>query len=231
MYYKIHIQIIGVNAVIISDMAKNEISTAFRLIGQSFRLWWDDWSNAVVVSLVMLLVSLTVILAGPAVLGMCAMTADLVDDVRTGIAGWWSGFKRYFWQGILWGMVNLILVFLEGSSLWFYVHWSSPWAPLLAVFLIIIGVIWLVVQFLTAGYLIEQDDKSIGLAWKNSFLTLLAAPGFTLVVGFFSLIIFVFSVATLLPMIVGTGPLLGLLSVLSARNRLAFYGVRDQQDR
>ncbi len=217
-------------AVIILVMSKNGIATAFELIGESFRLWWDDWSNGVLVSLVMLLVSLTVILAGPAILGMCAMTHDLVDGVRTGIAGWWIGFKRYFWQGILWGLVNLILTFLAGSSLWFYTQWSSPLAPFLAIFLVIIGVIWLMMQFLTAGYLIEQDDKSIGLAWKNSLLTLLAGPGFSLTVGLFSMVIFLFSVGTLLPVIVGTGPLLGLLSVLAVRNRLAVYQVRERQN-
>lgn len=217
--------------VIILGMSVNGISTAFKLIGQSFKLWWDDWSNGVLVSLVMLLVSLTVILAGPAILGMCAMAADFVDGVRTGIAGWWDGFKRYFWQGIVWGLVNLVLAFLAGSSLWFYTKWTSPWAPLLAIFLIIIGVVWLMVQFLVPGYLLEQDDKSIGLAWKNSFLTLLAAPGFGLVVGVFSLIVFIFSAGTLLPVIVGTGPLLGLLSVLAVRDRLAFYKVREKQDR
>jgi putative Mn2+ efflux pump MntP len=212
-------------------MFTNGISTAFKLIGQSLKLWWDDWSNGILVSLVMLFVSLTVILAGPAILGMCAMTADFVDGIRTGIEGWWTGFKRYFWQGILWGMFNLILAFLAGSSLWFYTQWSSPWAPLLAIFLIIIGVVWLMVQFLAAGYLVEQEDKSIGLAWKNSFLTLLTAPGFSLVIGLFSLIVFVFSVVTLLPVILGTGPLLGLLSILAVRDRLAFYRVRERQDK
>jgi hypothetical protein len=228
--YKIHFQTSDLIAVIILGMSANGISTAFKLIGQSFRLWWDDWSNNVLVSLVMLLTSLTVVLAGPAVLGMCAMAADFADGVRTGIAGWWAGFKRYFWQGILWGLVNLVLAFLAGSSLWFYTQWSSPWAPLLAIILIIIAVVWLMVQLLAAGYLIEQDDKSIGLAWKNSFLTLLAAPGFGLVVGLFSLLVFVLSVATLLPVILGTGPLLGLLSVLAVRNRLAFYKVRERRD-
>ncbi len=200
------------------------------MIGQSFRLWWDDWSNNVVVSLLMLLVSLTVIFAGPAVLGMCAMAADFVDGTRTGISGWWVGFKRYFWQGILWGLVNLVLAFLAGTSLWFYTQWDSPWAPLLAVILVILGLVWLMVQFLTPGYLIEQEDKSVGLAWKNSFLTLLAAPGFSLVVGLFSLLVFVISIGTLLPVIVGTGPLLGFLSILVVRNRLAFYKVRERRD-
>ncbi|MCB2210178.1 hypothetical protein KQH62_04730 [bacterium] len=211
-------------------MATKRKMTAFRLIGESFRLWWDDWANGVLVSLAMLLSSLTVVFAGPAVLGVCAVASDLADGVRTGIGGWWAGFKHYFWQGLLWGVVNVLLLGLAGISLWFYTQWSSPWAPLLAVILLAMAVLWSFVQFLTPGYLIEQSDKSLGLAWKNSLLTLLAAPGFGLVVGLFSLLVLVLSVATIMPIILGTGWLLALLSVLAVRDRLAYFRVRERED-
>lgn len=204
--------------------------TAFGLIGESFRLWWDDWANGVLISLAMLLTSLTVILSGPAILGVCAAAADLADGFRTGIAGWWAGFKRFFWQGILWSLVNILLVGLASISLWFYTQWENPWAPLLALILLAMGVLWIFVQFLTPGFLMAQTDKSLGLAWKNSLLTLLAAPGFGLVVGLFSLVIFVLSLATIMPIILGTGWLLALLSVLVVRDRLAYFQVREHED-
>jgi hypothetical protein len=211
-------------------MATKQKRTAFGLIGQSFRLWWDDWANGVLISLAMLLTSLTLVLAGPAVLGVCAVAADLADGVRTGISGWWAGFKRYFWQGVLWGVVNILLIGLAGISLWFYTQWSSPWAPVLSLILLAMAGLWSFVQFLTPGYLIEQSDKSLGLAWKNSLLTLLAAPGFGLAVGLFSLVVLVFSLATIMPIILGTGWLLALLSVLAVRDRLAFFRVREREE-
>jgi hypothetical protein len=205
-------------------------ATAFGLIGESFRLWWDDWANGVLVSLAMLLTSLTLILSGPAILGVCAAAADLADGVRTGIGGWWAGFKRYFWQGILWSVTNIFLAGLGGISLWFYTQWANPWAPVLALALLALALFWAFVQFLTPGYLIEQSDKSLGLAWKNSLLTLLAAPGFGLVIGFFSLVILILSLATIMPILLGTGWLLSLLSVLAVRDRLAHFQVRERED-
>ncbi len=211
-------------------MMTKRTATAFGLIGESFRFWWDDWANGVLISLAMLLTSLTLILSGPAFLGVCVVAADLADGVRTGIGGWWAGFKRYFWQGILWSVTNILLAGVSGISLWFYTQWSSPWAPVLALVLLAIAVFWIFMQFLTPGYLIEQSDKSLGLAWKNSLLTLLAAPGFGVVVGLFSLVISILSLATIMPIILGTGWLLALLSVLVVRDRLAYFQVWERED-
>jgi uncharacterized membrane protein YesL len=204
-------------------MASNDFRSGFTTIGQAFRLWWDDWSNGVLVSLVTLLASLTGLLAGPAILGMSAVADDLADGLRTGIAGWWEGFKRTFWQGLLWGVINLVLFGTAFISLWFYTQWDTPWSPLLAVILLLMVVFWASIQLLTPGYLLAQEDKSLGLAWKNSLLTLLASPAYCLVTCGFSLLILILSLATVLPLILGAGPLLALISVLAVRDRLAKY--------
>mgnify|MGYP001117551931 CR=1 FL=1 len=209
-------------------MGSGEFHSAFKTIGQSFRLWWDDWSNGVLVNLVTLLASLTGLLAGPAILGMGAVADDLADGVRTGIAGWWDGFKRTFWQGLLWGVVNIILFATAFISLWFYTQWDTPWSPLLAVILVVMVVIWASIQLLTPGYLLAQEEKSLGLAWKNSLLTLLASPAYCLVSCGLSLLILILSLATILPLILGTGPLLALISVLSVRDRLEHYASQKE---
>lgn len=204
-------------------MASGDFRSAFKTIGQSIRLWWDDWSNGVLVSLATLMASLTGLLAGPAILGMAAVADDLADGIRTGIAGWWEGFKRTFWLGLLWGVVNIILFGTAFISLWFYTQWDTPWSPLLAVILLVMVVIWASIQLLTPGYLLAQEDKSLSLAWKNSLLTLLASPVYCLVCCGISLLILILSAATILPLLLGAGPLLTLISVLGVRDRLAQY--------
>jgi hypothetical protein len=89
-------------------------------------------------------------------------------------------------------------------------------------------VFWAYIQLLTPGYLLAQEDKSLGLAWKNSLLTLLASPGFCMVSCGLSLLILVASLATLLPLMIGTGPLLALISVLAVRDRLALYQSQEK---
>lgn len=204
-------------------MVSEDIHSGFKILGESFRLWWDDWSNGVLVSIATLLLSLTGLLAGPAILGMSVVADDLADGIRTGIAGWWGGVKRYFWVGLLWGFVNVLAFALAGIGLWFYVQWDTPWSPLLVVILLIITLLWAQVQLLTPGYLITQEDNKLGLAWRNSLLTLLASPGFCVVSCGISLIILILSLATVLPLVVGTGPLVALISVLAVRDRIAVY--------
>jgi uncharacterized membrane protein YesL len=209
-------------------MKSSDFRSAFNVIGQAFRLWWGDWSNGVLVSLVAILISLTGLLAGPAVLGMAVVADDLAEGLRTGFSGWWDGFKKYFWVGLLWGGVNLVLIALMAFSLWFYTQWDTPLSPLLAVLLLVIAVFWAYIQLLTPGYLLAQKDKSLGLAWKNSLLTLLASPGFCMVSCGLSLLILVASLATLLPLMIGVGPLLALVSVLAVRDRLALYQSQEK---
>jgi len=212
-------------------MEPNEMAVALKLIGLAFKRIWADWVNQVLISLAMVLTSLTVVFTGPALMGVCTASADLADGVRTGIAGWWAGFKRYFWQGIIWGLVNLALAVVFAISLWFYSEIETVWAPLLAVVLIFFGVFWSFVQFFTPGYLVAQEEKSLWLAWKNSLLTVLAAPLMTFVLGTFALGVTLLSLGLLLPTFLGTGPLLGMLSVLAVRDRLATYlGGNDEYE-
>jgi hypothetical protein len=210
-------------------MKSSEMAVAIKLIGLAFNRIWADWVNQVLISLAMVLASLSVIFAGPALMGVCAASADLADGVRTGIAGWWAGFKRYFWQGLTWGVVNLALGIVFLISLWFYTEIATAWAPLLAVLLIFFGIFWVDVQFYTPGYLIAQEEKSLWLAWKNSLLTVLATPLMTLILGTFAMVITLLSVGLLLPILLGTGPLLGMLSVLAVRDRFAAYLGRNDE--
>jgi hypothetical protein len=210
-------------------MKTSGFRSAFNVIGQSLSLWWEDWANGVLVSLLTVLVSLTGVLAGPAILGMGEVAKDLVDGIRTGIGGWWDGFKRYFWVGVLWAVTNLVVIALVGFSLWFYMEWDTPWSPLLVVVLVVIAVIWADVQLLTPGYLIAQEDKSLGLAWKNSLLTLLASPGFCFVTCGLSLLFLLVSLATLLPLMAGAATLLALISVLAVQDRLSVFQAQNEK--
>jgi hypothetical protein len=61
---------------------------------KALTLWWGDWANQVLVSLSAVLLSLTVVLAVPAYVGVLEQARDLTHGVRTGIGGMWLGFRR-----------------------------------------------------------------------------------------------------------------------------------------
>ncbi len=202
---------------------KNEFLSAFKIISQSIKLWWGDWVNQVLVSLAATLISLTIILAPAALMGIFQQAQDLTHGTRTGIIGWWQGFKRYFLKGLIWGIVNFLVLTVIVVSVWFYFNLKIGWAPLLMIIVILIGLFWLTLQFYSLGYFFEQQEKSIKLAWKNSFLTILGAPFFSLILGLFNLILTGVSLTTFLPLIIGTPSLLGILNVQAVHDRLVTY--------
>ena len=203
---------------------KDEFRHAFKMIGKAFSLWWGDWVNQVMVSLVAVIFSITIILAPAALLGIFQEADDLVNGTRTGIAGWWKGFKANFARSLLWGFVSLIVFAILGANIWFYYSMDTTWSPLLVGIFSILFLAWYQVQFYTLGFLFNQNEKNLRLAWKNSILTILGAPFFNLIIGSFVLLLSILSFGLILPLMVGTPALLTLLSLLAVRNRLEVYG-------
>lgn len=204
---------------------KKDLSSAFQVIGKAFSLWWADWVNQVLVCLVGIILSLTIFLAPASLFGIFQEIQDLTKGNRTGIIGFWKGFKNYFKHALIWGFFNLIIILVFVVNFWFYSQIKTAWAPVILIFLIILVLFWFMMQFLSIGYYFEQKDKSLKLAWKNSILTILGAPWFSLIVGFISLIISILSLTTFLPLIIGTPALLAAISLLSIQNRLEVYQV------
>jgi uncharacterized membrane protein YesL len=203
---------------------KDDIKHAFRLIGRSFSLWWGDWVNQVMVSLLSVICSVTIILAPAALMGIFQETDDLVKGTRTGIAGWWKGFKSNFTRSLLWGCVSLIVFAILGANIWLYYTLGTTWSPLLVGIFSILVLAWYQVQFFALGYLFNQNEKNLRLAWKNSILTILGAPFFNFVIGLFVLLMSILSFGLILPLLVGTPALLSILSILAVRDRLEVYG-------
>jgi uncharacterized membrane protein YesL len=203
---------------------KDDIKHAIKMIGRAFSLWWGDWVNQVMVSLVAVICSVTIILAPAALLGIFQEADDLVKGTRTGIAGWWKGFKSNFARSLLWGFVSLFVFAILGANIWFYYTLDTSWSPLLVGVFSILVLAWYQVQFYALGYLFNQNEKNLRLAWKNSFLTILGAPFFNFVIGLFILLMSILSLGLILPLMVGTPALLSILSILAVRDRLEVYG-------
>jgi len=84
----------------------SDFQRGLQVIGKATSLWWQDWTNQVVVSLVFILLSLTVLGFAPALFGVFYQALDLTHGVRTGIAGWWEGVRRYLKTSLLWGLLK-----------------------------------------------------------------------------------------------------------------------------
>ena len=99
----------------------------------SIKLWWNDWANQVLVAFAAILLSLTVVLYPLAIFGVTEQALDLTHGIRTGLIGFWKGFKTYWRKSLPWGLLNLLVVAILGFNVWFYSSISNAFGLVLMV--------------------------------------------------------------------------------------------------
>lgn len=185
---------------------------AFDIIVDALKLWWKDWVNQLVVSLVTILLSLTVVLAPAAMFGVYNECKDLTHNSRTGVLGFWEGFKSYFKQNLAWGAINLLVFLVLFTNVWFYYYAELVLAPYLTIVTILMLAFWIVWQSYSLACFFLQDQKKLKLAWKNGLSIMLLHPLYTAIIGITILALVVASFRWFVPLFMGSIPLIALLS-------------------
>lgn len=201
-------------------MKSLSIRDAIKPIGDAVRLWWADWANQLLVSLAALLLSLTVVLYPAALFGIYHQAVDLTHDLRTGLAGFWAGFRKHFKTSLLWGLINTFGLSIFGFSVWFYANSRFVSAALLMWFCLIALVLWLTWQFLSLSCFFLQEPQTLCLAWKNGFALMLTQPGFLLPIVIFMLVLTFLSVRYFIPLVAGSEALLCILGLRAVQTTI-----------
>jgi len=160
--------------------------TAWLTFTASLRLTFWRIGTLLIGNVLWLLLTLLIVTAPPASAGLHYLARRLTDpeeEDRTTWRHFFEGLKIYWllsWQvaGLNWGIGMVLIV-----NLFFYVQ--SPQLPiqLIAVVIFYIFLVWLEMQLYLFPLLIEQQDKSIRLIFKNALLLTIKNPGFTFTFG------------------------------------------------
>lgn len=201
-------------------MKKLSLQDGIKTIGDAIKLWWADWSNQLVVSLAAILLSLTIVLYPVALFGVFYQAVDLTHDLRTGLGGFWIGFKKYIKPALLWGLVNTLGVVVFSFSFWFYANSRFIAAPMLVLASLLALVIWLTWQFLAIACFFLQEPQTLRLAWKNGLALLLTHPLYLLPVAIFIFALTFISIRFFIPLVAGSEALLALLSLRAVQTTI-----------
>ena len=125
--------------------------------------------------------------------------------------------------------MNLVVAIIISANIWFYLAFESTWADFLQAFFIILGVLWLVIQFYSVPYLMEQERKNLLIAVRNGLFTTLASPGFTLVVVGVAALVALISVILVFPLFLGGPCLIFLLGNRAVMERIKTFQVSDRE--
>lgn len=186
---------------------------AFDVIVNAIKLWWSDWGNQVVVSLVAILLSLTIFLFPAVIFGIYQESLDLTHRERSGLMGFWKGFKQYLLKSLVWGGINLLVIFVLVTNVWFYYNSQLESAPLLTIVTIIMGFLWLIWQFFSVSCFFLQQDKTMKVAWRNGFVTILKQPLYALIISLVMLALLLLSFYVYIPLVLGSIPLIAILGL------------------
>lgn len=200
-----------------------------RVIGHALSAWWDDWVNQVVINLIWVGCWVTVVLGPPATFGLYYVANRLAYGQSLGPRGLLEGARRYFLKSWLWMVLNLVILAILILNLIFYAALAAAWTDWVMAFLVLLGLAWLVIQFYTLPYVMEQEHRHLRLALRNALFTALAAPGYTLMVVGFAILLLVLSVGLIFPLLLGGPCLIAVLGSHAVRERLETYRVRERE--
>jgi len=118
-----------------------------------------------------------------------------------------DGIKKLWWRSLIWGVVNIIVVYMIYLNLQFYPQMiKSNWVILIGGFWVSVLVFWTVMQIYFWPLLVEQEETKMLLAWRNAAYLILVNPFYAFFVTSFAVLLLAISVGTTLPFVfIGMG--------------------------
>jgi uncharacterized membrane protein YesL len=200
-------------------------SNPFANVKDSIVLWWDAWTDWISIGAVWVLAWLTIILGPPATFGLYYTASELREGRAIGVRGFVQAGKENFLRSWLWMLVFMIVAIVIATNYTFYGGIDQDWATIIQGVMIVVGVLWITIQFYTLPFLMLQTEQSLRLAWKNAFLTAVASPLHTLVTLVISVLFIVPSLLFFIPLFLGAQGLVAVLGIMMVENRLRIFGI------
>jgi hypothetical protein len=155
-----------------------------RSLGQVLFTWLTDaWHNLwelLVFNLLWLVLSIPLITAPPAFVGLYYATNQLAHGRDVNWRAFFEGFRLHFWLGWRWATLNLLVVALAFSNYIFYGRFQTNWSTWVQGAILGLLFIWGLLQMYTFPLLLEQNQRKLSIAMRNSLVMYLRFPGFSL---------------------------------------------------
>jgi uncharacterized membrane protein YesL len=205
------------------------MSGSMRVIWEGLQDAFDSMAELVIANILWVLLTVPVLTAPAALAGAYYMTNLIAHRKPVTWRTFFEGFRQFFWLSWLLALANILAGFIVYANFRFYDQFTGGWVPYMKGFALGAGILWLVLQLYIFPLLIEQEDRRLRIALRNSLILLVGSPGLALVLMLLLGLFGVLSVILQVPWLIIT---IGLCTFLS--NWCALHAldvVRTQQEK
>jgi len=121
------------------------------------------------INLYWFLLTLPVVTAPASLMALFATTNQMAKGDAVGWEDFWGAFRKFFWTGWLWILVDGLVLGVLIMNVWFYRYYiTTDWAFLVGGLMIGLTILWVIVQCYVPAVLTMQEKKSIRAALRNT---------------------------------------------------------------
>jgi uncharacterized membrane protein YesL len=125
--------------------------------------------------------------APPAAAGLYYASNQLAHEKDANWRTFFEGFRLHFWLSWRWMLANLLVAALIFSNYLFYGRLQAQWSSAAQGIFLGTLFLWVLVQIYTFPLLLEQSERRVLTALRNSLVLYLKRPGFALGMALFLL--------------------------------------------
>lgn len=185
---------------------------------------WDAALELILINLLWALFTVLIVTLPGAMAGLFYTANRLAHREVVGWRTFFQGFRQYFWLGLRWAALNLVILALLGFNFWFYGEIEPAWSEWLRGIFLGLIFLWVSLQLFTFPLLLEQEDQRVFTALRNSLVLYLSFPKYSLLVLFLTAVLAVISVLLQIPWLIITVSLSAFLA-----SRAAVQMIEDMQ--
>jgi uncharacterized membrane protein YesL len=168
----------------------------FRVVVKTFKDIWGEMFMLVLMNLFTLLCQVVIIPGPPAMAALYAMCNRVANDYAVSWEKYFEAFKQYFKKSWIYALFSIVItVMLVVNFFWYGQQFGDQvWAAWVQGAWLAATFFWLVINFYTYPFFMEQDDKRWRVALRNSALVAGANPLFTLVIVIVTALLLILSI-------------------------------------
>ncbi len=203
------------------------IAEPFRMIWETLKAWWAAWIGLWLFGLIWVLCWITLVLGPPATFGFFYAAHWLIIEKEISWEYFYRMTKKHFLVSWLWFLAFLLVLFMAFSNYIFYGGLANAAGFFLRLLALVVGFLWIAVQFYALPYYVLLEKKSLWIAWKNGLFTILVSPIFSLVL-WVVLAVLIFLHLAIFPIFLAGPGLIVLMASIAVENRIEKFGIRER---